>query len=683
MNHPLRWFSSLMLLLVAATSPLTAAEMPADEAWQALPAYEYGQDMAPLLAIDREVIRAMSSPESRAACATRLAALLEADGTTPAARQYICLQLRQVGTAEQVPLLGRLLVQPETSQMARYALQAIPGEAAIAALRDGLNRLDGPLQIGVIQSLAARGDEGSVTELVQLADSADPAVSAAAVRALGDIGGQAATQYLAASAARAGAATPRDLAASLLKCAARLADAGEREAARAIYAQLSAVEQPAGTRRAALSALLDLAGDQMPVTILAWLASDDRQQRQVAAARMGRLTDDQLQRLATRPEDLPDAAHAALLELLAMRRGPEALPMVLKAATSDNAQLRRAGIRCLGLIGDAGTIPMLLDTLAEGDDLASAAGQALTAMPREQVGPALLKALNDRPDMRPAVVDVLKKLVYYEAIDPLIAIAANDDPAVYEVALDGLRGIADPDPTDTPRLLRLLERATPGKHRDEVEKTVLIVCEKQPPGADRAGPVLKALGNVDLTKSAVYLPLLGRLGGPQALKIIETALSSDDATVREAAVRGLCNWPDASVADRLIALARDSENRGHRQWALRAYVRVITLPSDRPEDQTLAMLQSAMQQADNVDDKRLILTRAGTVRTMAAVDWIAGYLDQPDLAQQAGASLVELAHHRFLRQPNMQRFRPILQRVAEISRDEEVVDRAKRYQLGL
>jgi hypothetical protein len=41
-------------------------------------------------------------------------------------------------------------------------------------------------------------------------------------------------------------------------------------------------------------------------------------------------------------------------------------------------------------------------------------------------------------------------------------------------------------------LLKLLERSTPGRHRDDVERTLLIVCDKQPAGADRAEPVLKA-----------------------------------------------------------------------------------------------------------------------------------------------------------------------------------------------
>jgi len=675
-------FYSLWISLIAATH-LMAAEVPVDEAWQTMPKYEYGDDLGPLLTIDHEVIRAMGSPESRAACAARLAALLDAPATTPAAKQYICLQLRQVGTAAEVPLLARLLNEPDSSDMARHSLESIAGEASLQALRDALGKLEGTQLAGVVQSLAARRDEGAVPVLIELTGSSDPVVAASAVRALGSIAGPAATQKLRSMAAAAEGAAARDVSVALLACAARFAEAGQVEPAREIYDLLSGSKQSAGIRRASLTALLALEGDRLPIAVLEWFGSEDGVRRQVAAAQLTILTDQQLEQLATRNEELPETARVALLELLAMRSGAQALPLVLKAAASEQPQLQRAAIRCLGLIADAGTIPMLIEKLAAGDELGPLAAQALTAMPRAQVGPVLLQALNDRPALRPAIVDILKKMVYYEAIDPLVAIAVSDDPAVYDVALDGLRGIADPDPTDVPRLLKLLERSTPGRHRDEVEKTLLIVCEKQSAGADRAGPVLKALSGVDLTRSAMHLPLLGRLGGPQSLKIIDAALTSDDASVREAAVRGICNWPDASVAERLIALAGDSKNSAYQQRALRAYVRVITLPNDRGDDQTLRLLQSAMQLAGKAEDRQLILTRASTIRTMDAVDWIAGYLDQPELAQTACESLVELAHHRFLRQPNMDRFKPLLQRVSQISQNPDVVDRAKRYQLGL
>ena len=53
---------------------VTAAALSLEDAWEALPTYEYGQDMAALLVIDRAVIQAMASPETRSTATRRTSA---------------------------------------------------------------------------------------------------------------------------------------------------------------------------------------------------------------------------------------------------------------------------------------------------------------------------------------------------------------------------------------------------------------------------------------------------------------------------------------------------------------------------------------------------------------------------------------------------------------------------------
>jgi len=638
--------------------------------------------MAAVLVIDREVIRAMATPETRSACAARLAAMLEAAETTPAARQYICLQLRQAGTPAQVPLLAKLLATPETSEIARYALEAIPGEESLSALRDSLGALRGPLLIGAINSIGARRDARSVAKLQELARSEDPQVARAAIWALGNIADDQAADFLGDRAEKAGTSLPEELAVPLLRCADAMAAAGDADRARTVYTELSQAGQPPGVRRAAFEGLLRLRGDQAQATILAWLGDADADRRRIAAGHLAALSDEQLDRVAAGLGRLPNAAQLVLMEVLAQRKGSALLPVMTSAARSDEPQRRLAGIRGLGMLGDRSAIPLLVDSLAAGGEVAEAAQQSLSRLPREAVGPALLEALQKRVELRTPVIEVLKRLRYYEAIDPLVAIAAGEDPAVYEPALDGLRGIADPDDTDLPRLVRLWSKTEPGKHRDEVERTIVIVCEKLPAGADRAKPVLAALAKVGPSPSPQSLPLLGRLGGAEAIKRIEAALAGDDPEAKQAAFRALCNWPTADVADRLWQLA-NGDAKEFRRGALRAYVRVVTLKSDRPEAQTLAMLRKAMELADTPDDRQWVLARASTVRTMETVVWVASYLDDPVLGQAACQAIVELAHHRFLRHPNMDSFGPLLEKVSRISKDPDVAERAKKYRLGL
>jgi hypothetical protein len=87
--------------------------------------------------------------------------------------------------------------------------------------------------------------------------------------------------------------------------------------------------------------------------------------------------------------------------------------------------------------------------------------------------------------------------------------------------------------------------------------------------------------------------------------------------------------------------------------------------------------------AEVTSDKRLVLERATTIRTLDAVNWIAPYLDDSELQQAACRAIVELAHHRFLRHPNMNVFGPLLEKAERVSDDPAIVERARRYRLGL
>ena len=71
--------------------------------------------------------------------------------------------------------------------MARYALESIPGEQSVAALRDAMDTLQGDSLIGAINSVAVRKDVRSVAKLKELAVGKDPKVASAALWALGNI----------------------------------------------------------------------------------------------------------------------------------------------------------------------------------------------------------------------------------------------------------------------------------------------------------------------------------------------------------------------------------------------------------------------------------------------------------------------------------------------------------------
>ncbi len=228
-------------------------------------------------------------------------------------------------------------------------------------------------------------------------------------------------------------------------------------------------------------------------------------------------------------------------------------------------------------------------------------------------------------------------------------------------------------------MIAVVLKTAKGPPRDQVEKAVMLVCQQVPNAAWRAEPVLAAMDCASAADRAALLPLAGRIGGPAVRQAVQAALESPDPLLYEAGLRAICNWPDASVADQLLKLSQAEKSQEHRLWALRAFVRVAALPSKKPDAEKLAMLEQAMQLAGREEDRGLILQRAAAVRTLQTLRFVAPYLDQPGLAQSACKSVVELAHHKELLNPNKAEFAPALKKVIAISKDPTLVELARRY----
>lgn len=117
----------------------------------------------------------------------RLIAILEDEDASEFAKAKACQRLAVIGDDAAVPALGALLTNPKLSHYARFALEPMPGEAASKALRAALEKLQGDLLIGVINSIGRREDAGAIGALAKLRHSDDVAIADAASDALGRI----------------------------------------------------------------------------------------------------------------------------------------------------------------------------------------------------------------------------------------------------------------------------------------------------------------------------------------------------------------------------------------------------------------------------------------------------------------------------------------------------------------
>ena len=216
-----------------------------DELFEKIKKYDYGQSRAALTEVSDKIRDAHGSRAELRKLEKSLVEVLQSDATQ-AGKQFVCRKLSIIGTSQSVPALATMLTKPKMSDMARYALERMPGKAVDEALRGALTKTTGKTQVGIINTLGQRGDKKAVGAISKLIDSSDALVADAAAAALGHIAGPKATKALAAARSKAKGKLRLVVLDSYLKCADQLAAAGKKSEASAIYRQLSKEPAPIG-----------------------------------------------------------------------------------------------------------------------------------------------------------------------------------------------------------------------------------------------------------------------------------------------------------------------------------------------------------------------------------------------------------------------------------------------------
>jgi len=260
LEHYLRGIQFAMGDFKVPTKPIGSAkeqnmaQQTAGGNWEKLKTYDFGDSRQPLTEISDEIRKAYGKPEELKKFETSLDDVLKSDAKY-AGKRYACRELSIIGTQQSVPALAPMLTNQEYSDMARYALERIPGEAADKALLDALPKAEGKARIGIVNSLGERGTKAAAGEIAKLVDNSDRVLAGAAISALGKIGGPDALKGL--DKALAGAPDNQKMLVydALLRIADKMAAAGDKTGANKIYISLNKEGVPSLVRSAAMKGI--------------------------------------------------------------------------------------------------------------------------------------------------------------------------------------------------------------------------------------------------------------------------------------------------------------------------------------------------------------------------------------------------------------------------------------------
>ncbi len=668
----LSWFTVATLACSSATI-LTGAqtELPAQTAVRACLEDRENASKASALNL---VARAAQDPQKRRTLAHELTHLA-ADPSLPLdKRNFLCQMLALVGDSRAVPVLTSLLHDASTSDAARIALEAIPEKSAAKALRKAMTKLEGNALAGVIHSLGARRDKASIRPIARLITSGDATVAGAALRALGSIG----TKDCAAILQKAQANLPRlhqdaGLEAQLA-CAARLAADGDTGRARALYRKLYTPENPTPVR---LGALRGLIVTDTPLSALAdefqAISSDDQQFAAGAIALSPMLKGEIATRalLAEFNKVTPETA-VLLIQALADRRDPLALPVVLQQASSTNKEVRLAAIQALGSLGSAGTVGPLLE-LASGSqgELSRAAEQSLEHINATGVNDFLSQAAGKgETSRRIAAIKAVSARRQANARDVLFQNADDPDKSVRIVSLTALSAWVTKE--DYPAVVRFVAKSS-APDETMAAQQVLEVAGKGMDSESRLAPLLPALEDAKGEGKLALLQSMGSIGGPEALAVVVASLNDPDADVRDIAVRTLGDWPDEAAADALYELAQSGTDPTQRELAARGFFRTASSASRNQAE----LLKQGSELARGPAMKKLWLSSLGSVTNTTALELALQATADPEVSREAEAAVLNIAPSLIKKNPAA--VKAVLERVRSATTNETVVKNATTW----
>ena len=385
--------------------------------------------------------------------------------------------------------------------------------------------------------------------------------------------------------------------------------------------------------------------DEAVGIVLDILRSDDQEMQAAAIAMVKEMPGTQVtEALAKELPNLSARSQVQLLSALGDRGDAVARPAVVAAVKSKDESVRIAALRALGQLGDDSSVELLAQAAAGAKGAEQkAARDSLYRLRGPNVDKVILAAIpKSEAETKVELISSVGQRNITAGVAALLETAKDSDRKVRTGSLRVLKVVAGPE--HLPALVELLIGAKSTSDRTEAQKTIAAVAHRIADKNRQAASVLAVLPSVKETVARCsLLNVLGRIGDNTALPVLTAAIKDENVDIQTAAIRALADWPTLEPAVELLKVAESSENKVHRILALRGFVRLLGLASERPAGETIEMYKKAMSLAPDAGEKKKVLSGLSNTKSLAALQMAAGYLDDESLFVEAGAAAINIA----------------------------------------
>ncbi|MCP4375937.1 MAG: hypothetical protein GY794_07160 [bacterium] len=599
-------------------------------------------------------------------------------------KQFFVKQLELCGSDLAVKPLGKLLSDTRLCDSATRSLLRIRSAAAIAEIRAALGTAKDARLVTIVRALGQIRDKASAKRIAKYATAKDKALQYSAWFALANIGDASAGNVLKkASMARGNFERSIGMRYYML-LARRIGQNGNKAAcAKICRGVLATRTKPTdgNARCAALSVLADVLGGEAVDEVLGALNDKSVYVRTRATAILGGMKGRGVSaKLIARLKGAAPATKLAIVGALGLsgNKDKSVIDALVTATGDKDKSVRIAALSALAAVDSEKGVQVAVAIMKSTDATELAAVKKILLGVKDKClsGATAGGLTAGSTKGKVVLLEVLAVRGGAEQAKAVIAQLDSKEGTVRQAAIRAMGNLADAD--DISVILTKLATTENSRDRAGLQSASVAAIRRTGVGAK---PVVKALSGTTGAKRAALLGVLPAIGGEDALLIVVKDTQSDDKNVQNAAVRVLARWPEMAAAKHLLDLVGKTDNKTHRTLAFRGYVRLISLPGNSNQADTVKLFATAMKAAPGTAEKKLVLGGLAGIRNVAAMNMAMQYVGDPELREEAAMAAVRIAcptrrGQKLLKGPDVKKN---LQKILAVAKSKWTLDTAKKY----
>ncbi|MBU4494315.1 MAG: DUF1080 domain-containing protein [Acidobacteria bacterium] len=578
-------------------------------------------------------------------------------------KAFFIRQLQLIGQEETVKALRPYLTDATLYDPAAQAMRTISGREAEKALLAALKTSRGSVRITLIKTLGEMQSRAAVRMIEKDARSDDPILRQTALFALAGIGAPSSKDTLSRTRLNAPFQERSRAPSLLLLFARRMAENGFRKQSLDLCRDLIQNydnQEENHIAAQALSLVWEIEQDRAAADLLDAVDSPHAGLRSQALRLAGlsavrAMTGEWIQKA----KQVPPHVRAEIITMLSRSGDPAAVEYIRGLLHAEEPVVQMAAVPALVHLDRTESLPELLSLLQTADErLLSVLKESFLLYSSDSIVPEAVSRMADSSGpVKTVLLGILADKGAVEHRNLFYIHADQKDAEVRTAALEGLARISQPE--DIPLLFLLFQPERPAREKVALQNALLHAISSIENIENKSTPFIREILSAEGKRRADLLRLLSDIGGASALQTVLTELTSEDSTVKNAAVVTLSRWPTMDAADPLLELIKETENDKFAYLAVQGYVRLLRR-ADIPEVTKIEQMEFMLSLPLDSSAKKLVLRGLGSFPGPQALELILPYLKDEQMKTDAASAAASSLERRYAETQELPRIQDIL-----------------------